>query len=82
MTQVTVRKVEEAWVAKAKKIAEHKGVSMNTVLVEALAKGLGVEGNLRRNGLEKFAADSPDDFGRDWDETMEVFQTIDPELWK
>ena len=82
MTQVTVRRVDEKWVAKAKAVAAEKGVSMNTVLVEALAKGLGVDEAPRKNGLEKFAADSPDDFGPDWEETMEIFNTIDPELWK
>jgi len=82
MTQVTVRRVEEQWVAKAKAIAAARGVSMNTVLVDALAKGLGVDGTPRRNGLEKFAADSPDDFGPDWEESMEAFHTIDPELWR
>lgn len=55
---------------------------MNTVLVDALAKGLGVDGTPRRNGLEKFSADSPDDFGPDWEESMEAFHTIDPELWR
>lgn len=82
MTQVTVRRVDEKWVAKAKAVAADKGVSMNTVLVEALARGLGVDDIPRRNGLEKYAADSPDDFGADWEETMEVFNKIDPELWK
>lgn len=82
MTQVTVRKVDEKWVAKAKSVAAEKGLSMNTVLVEALAKGLGVDDAPRKNGLEKYAADSPDDFGADWEESMEVFNKIDPELWK
>jgi hypothetical protein len=82
MTQVTVRRVDEKWVVKAKAVAAEKGVSMNTVLVEALAKGLGVDCPPRKNGLEQYAADSPDDFGAEWEETMEVFNTIDPELWK
>lgn len=82
MTEVTVRDVPEQLVAKAKAIAVEKGVSMNIVLVDALAKGLGVDGSPRRNGLEKFAADSPNDFGRDWEESMEVFNKIDLELWK
>ena len=82
MTQVTVRKVDETWVARAKAIAAEKGVSMNTVLVEALSRGLGVDGSPRRNGLEKFAGDSADNFGPAWEESMEVFNAIDPELWK
>ena len=76
---MTVKEVKEQWIAKAKAIAADRGVSMNTVLVDALAKGLSVVGSPRRNGLEKFAADSPNDFGRDWEESMEVFNTIDPE---
>ncbi len=82
MTQVTVRRVDEKWVEKAKAVAASKGVSMNTVLVDALAKGLGVDGLPRKNGLEKFAGDSPNDFGPEWEDSMEVFNTIDPELWK
>lgn len=82
MTQLTVRRVDEEWVAKAKAVAAERGVSMNTVLVEALAKGLGMDGAPCKNGLEKYAADSPNDFGRDWEKSMEVFNTIDPELWK
>lgn len=82
MTQLTVRRVDERWVAKAKSVAAERGVSMNTVLLDALAKGLGVDDLPRKNGLEKFASDSPEDFGDDWEETMEIFNTIDPELWK
>lgn len=82
MTQVTIRRVDEIWVARAKAVAAEKGVSMNAVLVEALVKGLGVDGSLRNNGLEKYAGDSPGDFGSEWEESMEVFNKIDVELWK
>ncbi len=82
MTQVTVRRIDERWVLKAKALAAKKGVSMNTVLVEALGKGLGLDQARRTNGLEKYAGDSPGDFGPEWEESMEVFNTIDPGLWK
>lgn len=82
MTQVTVRQVQEEWVAKAKAVAAEKGVSMNSVLVDALKKGLEVEGKTRRNNLDRFAGDSPDDFGADWDKAMEKFEIIDEETWK
>lgn len=55
MTQVTIRRVEESWVAKAKADAAERGVSMNQVLVDALRQGLGVEGKKKTNGLEHFA---------------------------
>ena len=82
MAQVTIRRVEEAWIAKAKAVAAEKGVSMNSVLVDALKKGLEVEGRTRRNNLDRFAGDSPDDFGADWDKAMEIFEIIDEETWK
>lgn len=82
MTQVTVRNVDEAWVAKAKAEAGRRGVSMNAILVEALAKGLGVAVGKGSNGLEKFAGDSPDAFGPDWDEAMRECERVDPEDWQ
>ena len=82
MTQVTIRRVDEAWVKKAKEEAKAKGVSMNTVLVDALARGLGVDGKPKTNGLEKFAGTCPEGFGPEFEEAMKVFEQIDPELWK
>lgn len=81
MTQVTIRRVEEAWVEKAKEEAARRNISMNQVLVEALARGLGAEGEpLRKNNLDRFAGDS--DFGPGWDEFLEKdLKQIDPELW-
>lgn len=86
MTQVTVRRVDETWVAKAKAEAADRGVSMNTVLLEAIAQGLGVGGEKRTNGLEKFAGkmrfDSEEDEGR-WDEFLkEDLNEIHPEDWE
>ena len=81
MTQVTVRRVEEAWVAKAKAEASSRGVSMNQVLVEALVRGLGVEAErVRKTNLDRFAGDS--DFGPEWDEFLDKdLNRVDPELW-
>lgn len=79
MTQVTIRQVEEAWVAKAKATAAERGVSMNTVLREAIAKGLGVDAET--NGLERFAGTCPDGFGKEFDEAMEDCSRIDSEGW-
>ena len=81
MTQVTIRRVQESWVAKAKADAAERGVSMNEVLLEAIRKGLGL-GRETTNGLERFAGSCPDQFGPDWDERMKVFEEVDEELWK
>jgi hypothetical protein len=79
MGQVTIRQVEAAWVATAKEIATENGVSMNSVLVAALKRGLEVEGKTRATNLDKFAGDSPTEFGVDWDKAMAVFETLEDE---
>ncbi len=82
MTQVTVRRVDEAWVAKAKSEAAKRKVSMNQVFVEALGRGLGVQGErVRVANLDRYAGDS--DFGPGWDEFLEKdLKKTDGELWK
>lgn len=82
MTQLTIRRVEEAWVAKAKADAAKRGVSMNQVLVDALQRGLGVGAQQKTNGLEQFSGDSKDLFGPEWDAYMEELKVVNPEDWK
>lgn len=82
MTQLTIRRVEESWVARAKALGAERGVSMNTVLVEALAKGLGVNGEKETNGLERFAGTNPEGFGPEFEAAMEDCSQIDEEYWK
>jgi hypothetical protein len=82
MTQVTIRQVEEEWVAKAKALAAEKGVSMNAVLAAALKKGLGVDGKPRTNGLERFSGTCPEGFGPEFEVAMEECSRIDEETWK
>jgi hypothetical protein len=81
MTQVTIRRIEEAWVEKAKEEATRRNVSMNQVLVEALRRGLGADAEpVRKSNLDRYAGDS--DFGPEWDEFLEKdLKQIDPELW-
>ena len=82
MTQVTIRRVDEAWVEKAKREAARLKVSMNQVLVDALRRGLGADAEpVRRTNLDRYAGDS--DFGPDWDEFLDKdLKQVDPELWK
>ncbi|MCC5790019.1 MAG: hypothetical protein JJT75_10305 [Opitutales bacterium] len=80
MKQLTIRRVDERCVAKAKAEAKRRGVSMNEILRESLRRGLELDAEKPRNGLEKFAGDS--DFGPEWDEYLEELNRIDPEDWK
>lgn len=80
MKQITVRRVGERCLAEARRRARERGVAMNTVLVEALERGLGLAGEPLTNGLEEFAGDS--DFGPDWEARMRELERIAPEDWR
>ena len=85
MTQLTIRRVEESWVAKAKADAAERGVSMNQVLVEALQRGLGVDSAKKTNGLERFAGSLPFESVAEeqaWYKAMQDCEQIDEEQWK
>jgi plasmid stability protein len=81
MTQVTIRRIEESWLEKAKIEAAERRVSMNQVLVEALRRGLGAETEpVRKTNLDRYAGDS--DFDPEWDKFLEKdLKRLDPELW-
>ena len=81
MKQITVRRVEDQWIELAKQRAKVRQVSLNQVFVEALAKGLGANGEAATNGLEKYAGGS--DFGSGWDEYLSRdLMKIDEEIWR
>lgn len=85
MTQVTVRNIEDEWVEMAKAEAVARKVSMNSVLKEAIARGLGVKKVKASNGLEKFAGCMPfesDEERKQWDEHLADCGQIETEEWK
>ena len=85
MSQVTVRNIEDEWVEKAKAEASARKVSMNSVLREAIALGLGVELVKASNGLEKFVGCMPfesDEERKQWDEHLADCARVDTEEWK
>jgi|TARA_B110000037_G_scaffold46432_1_gene56849 hypothetical protein len=63
---VTIRQLEDEWVSAAKAKAAERGVSMNTVLKEAVKSGLGIVDKKKTNGLERCAGSCPDEFGEDF----------------
>lgn len=82
MAQLTVRKVDESLVQQAKAEAAERGVSMNTILVEALNEKFGVSDKPKTNGLEKFAGTVPEGFGPEFDAAMKECSRINPEDWQ
>lgn len=59
---------------------------MNQVLVDALRRGLGVDGELWTNGLERFAGTMADQSGEEkqyWEKFLkEELNQIHPEGWQ
>jgi len=85
MTQVTIRQLEDEWVTAAKAKAADRGVSMNTVLKEAVKNGLGSVDKKKTNGLERFAGCMPFESKEEennWERAMKVFDVIDENVWK
>lgn len=81
MNQVTVRRIEDRCLALAKQKAKERRVSMNTILLEALEAGLGVQSELTHHDLDHYAGAS--DFGPDCDRFLNVeLNQIDEESWK
>ena len=77
--QITIRKVKDSAIFTVRQRARERGVAMNTVMVEALEQGLGMQAGSATNGLEQLAGDS--DFGPDWDTRMEELGTVHPGDW-
>ena len=82
MAQLTVRKVEDAVVAQVKAEAAERGVSMNTVLVEALQDQFGERDKPKANGVERFAGTVPEGFGPEFDQAMAECSQINPADWE
>ncbi|MEI8037909.1 MAG: hypothetical protein WCJ14_05920 [Verrucomicrobiota bacterium] len=81
MNQVTVRRVQDRCLELARQKAKERRVSMNTVLLEALESGLGVQSEVIHHDLDHYAGAS--DFGPDWDRFLQVdLNQIDEESWK
>jgi hypothetical protein len=79
MKQVTVRNVSERSMDRARTLARERGSSLNQIFVEAIESGLGLTGQPRTNGLEKFAGDS--DFGPEWNTYLEELRKVDARDW-
>jgi len=81
MKQVTVRRVGDKCIELAKHKAMERRVSMNSVLVEALEIGLGVDSEVVHHDLDHYIGAS--DFGPDWGSFLqEDLNKIDQESWQ
>ena len=59
-----------------------RGTSLNETVLELLRRGLGVDPATRRsNGLRKLAGRWSPKEHADFERSLEIFSTVDPELW-
>ena len=81
MKQITVRRLNERAINRARELAAQDGISLNCVYLEAIERGLGVrEKPIRYDDLDKFAGDA--DFGPEWDQILEKdINRIDEGEW-
>ena len=78
---LTVRNVPPKIIAALNAERQRRGLSLNQAVVDLLGQALGVNGP-RRNGLARFASTWTEDQFREFEKATEVFESIDPELWR
>jgi plasmid stability protein len=79
--QYTIRKVPHSLDAALRLRAREQGKSLNEVAIEALARGAGLSGELRRQrDLRDIAGTWQSD--RAFDRALAAQDTIDSELWQ
>lgn len=81
MKNMTVRNVPEELHDALKREKNRRGTSLNQTVIDLLKQRLGV-GTSRSNGLGKLAGNWGEDEFRRFEEAIEPFERVDPELWR
>jgi plasmid stability protein len=78
---LTVRNLPEDLSAALEREKRRRGVSLNQTVIDLLRQSLGVAGN-RSNGLARLAGTWTEAEHRRFLDEIQVFETIDPDLWQ
>ena len=78
---LTVRNVPPKVIKALNAERQRRGLSLNQTVVDLLGQALGVNGP-RRNGLARFAGTWTEEQFQEFEKATEVFETVDPELWR
>ena len=78
-TQLTLRNVSPELAARLKALAEQRSDSVNSVAVSILEKAVGV--HHRQERLARYTTSTPADLD-DFEQTMALQRSADPNLWK
>ena len=78
--QYTVRNVFPALDAVLRRLARERGMSLNEVTLEALARGVGLSEQWRQRDLSDIGGSWKEDAS--FESALKAQDTIDPELWR
>ena len=82
MKALTIRNVPESVARRLEIEKGRRGTSLNQTVLELLAQALGLSGRPIHNGLAALAGGWTEDDVAAMDEATEIFDRVDPELWR
>ncbi|TAK74533.1 MAG: hypothetical protein EPO11_06715 [Gammaproteobacteria bacterium] len=85
MTNIHLRRLDEKLIFQLKQTASSQNISVNTLILNLIAQGLGVEKSPRKlthHELDKLAGTWTAKEAETFMKTMTDFEQIDKELWK
>lgn len=83
MKALTVRNVDPALAKAIERERLRRGTSLNETILDVLRRSLGVGPGARRsNGLREHAGTWTAKEREDFDASVQVFEQLDPELWR
>jgi plasmid stability protein len=82
MKALTVRNVDAALAKALQRERARRGTSLNQTVLDVLRRSLGVGPGRRSNGLCELAGTWSAKEREDFDAAVQIFEQIDPELWR
>lgn len=82
MKTLTIRNVSVELSAALDEEKHRRGLSLNRTVLALMRESLGIDGNIRSNGLHRLAGTWSEDAFREFEDTVAPFGEVDPELWQ
>lgn len=82
MNTMTIRNVSPEVAAALDEEKRRRGLSLNRTVLALIEESLGTSGNIRSNGLHRFAGTWNEEEFRQFEDAVAPFSEVDTELWK
>jgi len=82
MRTMTIRNVSAELAAALEEEKRRRGLSLNRTVLALIEESLGVNGNIRSNGLGRLAGTWSEDRLRQFEDSVTPFGEVDSELWR